>query len=194
MTGYTAQDWAREFDKCLVRKVRRDGGTYEFHLANGAHEFFSERFYSKDVALTFNLTSKQYTFTSFVFDDFRVIDTTRNEVLNLYPNVHALKSMLKDRTFVSLNKWGTACQNALGANISSMSITRRLFADGQCYEDLIQAAKNAREASGEEVSESHYRASSESDYNASSEVSHPRWHSTGRLMPCTPSSEESDSA
>ena len=55
MAEYTAQDWAREFDKCLVRKVRHDGGTYEFHLANGAHEFFSERFYSKEVALKFNL-------------------------------------------------------------------------------------------------------------------------------------------
>ena len=72
-----------------------------------------------------------------------------------------------------------------------MSLARRLFADGKCYEDLIQAAKNAREASGEEVSEL-----SESDNGASSESSasevHPRWMSTGPLMPCS-SSEEAES-
>ena len=54
-----------------------------------------------------------------------------------------------------------------------MPLSRRLFAGGQCYEDLIKAAKDAREASGEEVSEM-----SESESSGSSEASHPRWHST----------------
>jgi hypothetical protein len=81
------------------------------------------------------------------------MDTTTNEVLKLYGKEHALKSMLKDRTFGSLQKWGAACQNAVGGNIGSMPIKGRLFAAGQCYEDLILDAKAAREAAGVEVSD-----------------------------------------
>ena len=156
--NYTAEEWARSFDKCLVRKAHRDGGTYETHMRDCVSEFFSECFYGfagKEVELRFKFQDKAFSFKAFVYDDFKVMDTTSNEVLGLYDNVHALKSMLKDgRIFRSLQKWATACYNAVGGNIRSMPLARRLFADnGQCYEDLIQAAKDAREASGEEVSE-----------------------------------------
>ena len=82
-----------------------------------------------------------------------IMDMTRNEVLELYDNVHAVKAMLKDRYFGSINKWGVACQNAVGGNISSMPLKGRLFAAGVCYEDLILGAKGNREAHGVEVSD-----------------------------------------
>jgi hypothetical protein len=148
------------FDKYLVRKMRREGGSYETHMADGVHEFFSPRYYAKHLELRFKFNGTEYAFKAYVYEDNRVMDTTFNEVLELYPNVHALKSMLRDRVFPSLNKWGAACQNAVGGNIPSMPLTRRLFAGGQCYEDLILAAKAARETAGEEVSEE----LSESDY------------------------------
>jgi hypothetical protein len=82
-----------------------------------------------------------------------IMDMTRNEVLKMYGNEHALKSMLKNRTFSGLGLWGAACQNAVDGNIRSMPMKRRLFAVGQCYEDLILGAKAAREAAGVEVSD-----------------------------------------
>ena len=188
MVGNTAQDSARNFDKCMVRKLNNEGGTYEKHMVLHVHEFFSEHFYDGPVQLRFKFNNREYTFTGRVDPNFMVHDFIQDEVLNLYPNVNTLKSMIRDRYFPSFNKWGAACLNALGGDIKSMSIDRRLFVDDQCYEDLIQAAKNAREASGEEVSE--LSELSESDYSVSSETSHPRWQC---LMPYTPSSEESDS-
>jgi hypothetical protein len=147
-----SQNCARYFDKYLVRKMRRDGGSYETHMADGVHEFFSPRYYANHLELRFKFNDKVYSFKAYVFEDNAVMDTTVNEVLELYPNVHALKSMLKCRVFPSLNKWGAACQNAVGGNIPSMPLARRLFAGGECYEDLILAAKAAREAAGVEVS------------------------------------------
>jgi hypothetical protein len=148
-----SQNCARYFDKYLVRKMRREGGSYEMHMADGVHEFFSPRYYAKHLELRFKFNDKVYSFKAYVYEDYAVMDTTVNEVLELYPNVHALKSMLRERVFPSLHKWGAACQNAVGGNIPSMTLTRRLFAGGQCYENLILAAKAAREAAGEEVSE-----------------------------------------
>jgi hypothetical protein len=155
-----SQNCARYFDKYLVRKMRREGDSYETHMADGVHEFFSPRYYAKYVELRFKFNGTEHAFKGYVYEDNRVMDTTVNEVFELYPNVHALKSTLRCRVFPSLNKWGAACQNTVGGNIPSMPLARRLFASGECYEDLILTAKAAREAAGAEVSSE----LSESDY------------------------------
>ena len=187
---------AEELDRSIVREMRLEGGSYEAHMAKRMHEFFSRKFWARHFELRFEFNGRDYAFMGYMTGG-RVLDTTRNEVLELYGNVHALKSMLNDRTFASLGKWGAACQNAVGGNINSMPLLgRRLFAGGeQCYEDLILGAKAAREAWGAEVSD--LSASDDGDGepgSSGSEASnqeHPRWMSTGPLMPCSSSSAES---
>ena len=149
MAGGAAQEWARGFDRHIVRTMRRYGGSYDEHVAGSMHAFFTGK---GTVELRFEFNEKAYAFTGrgggCIFED-----TTRHEVLELYGNVRATKAMLKDRTFPSLNKWAAACPNAVGGNVGSMPLARRLFAGGVCYEDLMRAAKEAREASGEDVSD-----------------------------------------
>ena len=165
-----------------------NAGSYEMVLNDRVHEFFSQQFWHYHFELRFKFRDMQYSFMGFN-DEGEIMDTTVNEVLELYDNVHALKSMLKDRTFCSINKWAAACQNAVGGNISSMPLARRLFAAGQCYEDLILSAKAAREAAGAEVSE---LSAPEDDASGSerepsagegSSQQHPRWMSTGPVVP-----------
>ena len=143
---------AEELDRSIVREMRLEGGSYEAHMAKRMHEFFSRKFWARHFELRFEFNGRDYDFMGYMTGG-RVLDTTRNEVLELYGNVRATKAMLKDRTFPSLNKWAAACQNAVGGNVGSMPLARRLFAGGVCYEDLMRAAKEAREASGEEVSD-----------------------------------------
>jgi hypothetical protein len=196
---------AQEFDKGIVRQMHRfpDSGSYEMHMTSRVHEFFSDYFWSFHFELRFTFSGREYAFMGYN-DKGAILDMTRNEVLELYGNVHALKSMLRERTFDSMQKWGAACQNALGGNISSMPLARRLFAAGHCYEDLILGAKAAREDSGGEVSE--LSAPEEDsgdddseDSGSGSEASrqeHPRWMSTGPVVPFSnpATSDESDGA
>ena len=124
------------------------------------------------------------------------MDMTSNETFELYDKAHALKSMLRGRTFSSMNTWGAACQNAVDGNISSMPLARRLFAAGQRYEDLILGAKAAREAAGAEVSElsspEHLsdsysihssRAPSDTEDGEGSSQRRASWMSTGTEVP-----------
>jgi hypothetical protein len=143
---------AEEFDRCVVRWMRDVGGSYEFHMARGRDSFFSDKFWAFHFELRFPFNGRDYAFKGYNANG-EIMDTTSNEVLKLYGNEHALKSMLKDRTFGGLGLWGAACQNAVGGNIRSMPLKRRLFAAGQCFEDLILGAKAAREAAGVEVSD-----------------------------------------
>ena len=144
--------FAEEIDRSIVRQMREDGGSYEAHMAERMHDFFSYDFWGRHFELRFTFNGREHAFMGYNYRG-KIMDTTRNEVLELYGNVHAVKCMLRDRTFTSLNKWGAACQNAVGGNISSMPLGRRLFAAGVCYEDLILGAKAAREAAGVEVSD-----------------------------------------
>jgi hypothetical protein len=180
---------AEELDRSIVRNMREYGGTYEAHMAEHMHDFFSYDFWGRHFELRFTFNGREYAFMGYNYRD-KIMDTTRNEVLELYDNVHAVKAMLRDRYFGSLNKWGAACQNAVGGNINSMPLLgRRLFAGGeQCYEDLILGAKAAREASGVEVSD---LGEADSSGSEASDQEHPRWMSTGPLMPCSSSSAES---
>jgi hypothetical protein len=176
--------------------MRRKGGSYEVHMGAATHMFFAAGFWNRHFELRFAFNGRDYAFMGYI-EAGRVLDMTRNEVLELYGNVHAVKCMLHDRTFSSLNKWGAACQNAVGGNISSMPLARRLFAGGECYEDLILGAKAAREAAGVEVSDlsasddgDGEAASSGSSGSEASNQEHPRWMSTGPLMPCSSSSAD----
>ena len=150
---------ATKFDKTIVRSLRDihrtfEGSSYSYEMAMAdyEHEFFSDKYFHYHFELRFTFNGRDYAFMGYN-DEGKIMDTTSNEVLKLYGKEHALKSMLKDRTFGSLQKWGAACQNAVGGNIGSMPIKGRMFAAGQCYEDLILDAKAAREAAGEEVSD-----------------------------------------
>jgi hypothetical protein len=113
MTEEDAKMWTREFDKCIVRKMHYEGGTYERHMNNGRREFFSKVFYGNRVVLKFDLNGNDHTFTVYVYDNYTVKDTTRNEDFELYGNVHTLKHMLRHRSFANLNQWGAACWCAL---------------------------------------------------------------------------------
>jgi len=151
---------AKRFDKHIARHVRGvhtvfigRSYSYEMAMVDYVHQFFSEEFWGFHFELRFTFNGRDYAFMGYN-DKGDIMDTTSNEVLALYGRVNALKSMLKDRTFGSMQKWGAACQNAVGGNIPSMPLKGRLFAAGQCYEDLMLDAKAAREASGVEVSES----------------------------------------
>jgi len=154
-----ARGEAKRFDKHIVRHLRDlrtvfigTGYSYEMAMVDYVHEFFSEEFWGYNVELKFTFNGMEYAFMGYINDENEIEVKTSNEVLALYGRVNALKSMLKDRTFGSMQKWGAACQNAVGGNIHSMPLKGRLFAAGQCYEDLILGAKAAREASGVEVS------------------------------------------
>ena len=155
--SYTAEQWAREFDRGLVRMVHRHGGTYEQHMQEHVDMFFSENFYGRSgkmVILNFEFQGRQCLFKAFVYDDLRVMDNTSNETLSLYGPVKRFKDMLQNRTFDSLNMWAGACYNALGGDIDNFPLTGRLFDDiGYKYEDLINVAKQNREANNEEVSD-----------------------------------------
>ncbi len=159
--AHIARREAKRFDKHIVRHLRDlrtvfigSGYSYEMAMVDYVHEFFSEKFWGYNVELKFTFNGREYAFMGYINDEIEIEDKTSNEVLKLYGNEHALKSMLKDRTFGSMQKWGAACQNAVGGNIPSMPLKGRLFAAGQCYEDLMLDAKAAREASGGEVSDS----------------------------------------
>jgi len=185
----SARYQAEELDRCIVHQMRDMGGSYAAHMAAATHLFFSKGFWNRHFELRFTFNGRDYAFMGYMDKD-KIMDMTRNEVLELYDNVHAVKCMLRDRTFGSLNKWGAACQNAVGGNIGSMPMKGRLFAAGQCYEDLILGAKAAREAAGVEVSD---LSASEDDGEASDEEmsvsddgepeQYPRWMSTGPLVP-----------
>lgn len=144
---------AEELDRKIVRNMREVGGSYEVNMAAATHLFFSKGFWNRHFELRFTLNGRDYAFMGYMDERESIMDMTRNEVLELYDNVHAVKAMLRDRTFGSINKWGAACQNAVGGNISSMPLKGRLFAAGVCYEDLVLGAKAAREAAGVEVSD-----------------------------------------
>ena len=144
---------AKNLDRCIVRQMRDLGGSYEAHMAAATHLFFSKRLWNRHFELRFTFNGRDYAFMGYMDEHESIMDMTRNEVLELYDNVHAVKAMLRDRTFGSINKWAAACQNAVGGNISSMPLKGRLFAAGVCYEDLILGAKAAREAAGVEVSD-----------------------------------------
>lgn len=183
---------AKNLDRCIVRQMRDLGGSYEAHMAAATHLFFSKRLWNRHFELRFTFNGRDYAFMGYMHKD-EIMDMTSNEVFELYGDVHALKSMLRDRTFGSINKWAAACQNALGGNISSMPLARRLFAAGQCYEDLLLGAKAAREAVGEEVSELSAAQDHSDSGSAASPEQHPRWMSTGPVVPSSnpDSSDES---
>lgn len=139
-------------------------------MADARHQFFSEDFWHFHFELRFSFNGRDYAFMGYN-DNGDIMDMTSNEVLKLYGNEHALKSMLKNRTFGGLGLWGAACQNAVGGNIRSMAMLRRLFAAGQCYEDLILGAKGNREAAGVEVSDlAEDTSSDESSFSGASEA------------------------
>jgi hypothetical protein len=142
---------AENFDKRLARMVYRDGGTYDSHMHRCVGMFFSDN--NIAVELRFTYKGNEYAFTGKVWSDNQVEDRTKNEIFQLYGSVNRMKSMLQNRSFESLNKWGAACQNGLGADIVSMNLAGHLFADGVRYEDLIQAAQAARLDAGVEVSD-----------------------------------------
>jgi hypothetical protein len=179
--------YSEELDRSIVRQMRETGGSYEAHMRDRVHSFFSNDFFNRHFELRFTFDGMEYSFMGYN-DDGKIMDMTSNEAFGLYGNgnVHRLKSMLRDRTFTSLNKWGAACQNAVGGNIGSMPLAGRLFAAGVCYEDLILGAKSAREAVGWEVSDLSASEDDGEEMSVSDDgepEQYPRWMSTGPLVP-----------
>ena len=63
-----------------------------------------------------------------------------------YSRAKALASLLDDKCFASVEAWVVACRNALGDNIDTFPLAGCIFLDGQCVDDLIDAADAAAAA------------------------------------------------
>lgn len=181
-----AENCAADLDRYIVRQVRRyPGAQYERRMHDLMPTFFSKKMWARYFELRFTFGGMEYSFMGYD-DQGKIMDMTSNEAFGLYGNVHRLKSMLRNRTFDSLNKWGAACQNAVGGNIASMPLAGRLFAAGQRYEDLVLRAKAAREAAGVEVSDE----SSDSEVSDESESSEEWVNSMDVVFSSNPESSD----
>ena len=67
-----------------------------------------------------------------------------------YARAKALASLLDDKCFPSVEAWVVACRNALGDNIDTFPLAGAIFVDGQCVDDLIDAADAAAAAKATE--------------------------------------------
>ncbi len=80
------------------------GQSYKWCLNYGRTHFFTD-YCTDGFQLRFHFNGVQYTFSGVVCTKGRVKDTTSHEVLQLYGCEHATTSMLKDRSFTTINKW-----------------------------------------------------------------------------------------
>jgi len=60
-----------------------------------------------------------------------------------YSRGKAISSLIDDKCFPSVEAWVVACRNALGDNIDTFPLAGCIFVDGQCVDELIDAADAA---------------------------------------------------
>ena len=69
----------------------------------------------------------------------KVLCTTTEETFDKYPRAKALKSLLEDVCFPSVEAFAVSCRNAMGDNIETFDLARCIFVDDQCVDELIDA-------------------------------------------------------
>jgi hypothetical protein len=67
-----------------------------------------------------------------------------------FTRAKALASLLDDKCFPSVEAWVVACRNALGDNIDTFPLAGCIFVQGQCVDELIDAAADAAAAKATE--------------------------------------------
>ena len=103
---------------------RHVGGTFKFqfrtHYLQGMTHHFE--------AVFVDMTPKS-----------KVLCTTTADEFDKYPRAKALKSLLEDVCFPSVEAFAVSCRNALGDNIETFDLARCIFVDDQCVDELIDA-------------------------------------------------------
>jgi hypothetical protein len=72
-----------------------------------------------------------------------VLCTNSIEEFDKYPRANALKSLLFDKCFRSVEAFTVACRNALGDNIETFDLAGCIFVNDKCVDELIVAADAA---------------------------------------------------
>ena len=114
------QRGSKRFCPTLQRHV---GAPFEFELRTNFFQGMMHHFKAMFVDLT--PTSK-------------VLCTTSAEEFDKYPRANALKSLLLDKCFPSVEAFSVACRNALGDNIEAFDLAGNIFVNDQCVDELLQ--------------------------------------------------------
>jgi len=115
------QRGSKRFCPTLQRHV---GAPFEFELRTNFFQGMMHHFKAMFVDLT--PTSK-------------VLCTTSAEEFDKYPRANALKSLLLDKCFPSVEAFSVACRNALGDNIQAFDLAGNIFVNDQCVDEAIDA-------------------------------------------------------
>jgi hypothetical protein len=103
---------------------RHVGSSFEFELQTNFFQGMMHHFKAMFVDLT--PTSK-------------VLCTNSAEEFDKYPRANALKSLLLDKCFPSVEAFSVACRNALGDNIQAFDLAGNIFVNDQCVDEAIDA-------------------------------------------------------
>ena len=122
------QRGSKRFCPMLQRHV---GDSFEFELRTNFFQGMMHHF--KAIFLDLTPTSK-------------VLCTTSTEEFDKYPRANALKSLLLNKSFPSVEAFTVACRNALGDNIETFHLAGCIFVNDQCVDEIIDAADAAAAA------------------------------------------------
>jgi hypothetical protein len=120
------QRGSKRFCPMLGRHV---GSSFEFELQTNFFQGMMHHFKAMFVDLT--PTSK-------------VLCTNSAEEFDKYPRANALKSLLLDKCFPSVEAFTVACRNALGDNIDAFELAGAIFVEGKCVVELLDALEDKR--------------------------------------------------
>jgi len=102
------------------------------------------------------------------------LDGTETKVLaglinKEYSRGKAISSLIDDKCFPSVEAWVVACRNALGDNIDTFPLAGCIFVDGQCVDELIDAADAAAAALAAEKTEDQEPAADDNESDPTDE-------------------------
>ena len=69
----------------------------------------------------------------------KVLCTTTADDFDKYPRAKALKSLLEDVCFPSVEAFAVSCRNAMGDNIETFDLAGCIFVEDQCVDEIIDA-------------------------------------------------------
>ena len=130
------QRGSMRFCPLLLRHVGKP--TFEFELRTNFFQGMMHHF--KAMFVDLSPTSK-------------VLCTTSAEEFDKYPRANALKSLLLNKCFHSVEAFTVACRNALGDNIEAFDLAGCIFVEGQCVDEAIDAADAAAAAAALKATE-----------------------------------------
>ncbi len=80
----------------------------------------------------------------------KVLCTNSAEEFDKYPRANALKSLLLDKCFPSVEAFTVACRNALGDNIKAFDLAGNIFVNDQCVDELLKPVQDPVAAPAED--------------------------------------------